>query len=160
MNSSFHKLPRGKTIESWKRQVEENFRFSFKLWKQITHNRNKNFEKIDVYNFLGNIEFAGNYKGCLPTQFPASLGKENFNQLNYLLDSIRCEKSSCEWKLSIEFRNRSWYEEDVCELLKSYNVGMVLNDISKSAPPFINLAEDFVYIRFHGLIGNYRGSYS
>ena len=113
VNSSFYKLHRAKTYESWSSQVGDDFRFTFKVWKQITHNKNMQFEQHDIVNFMRSLDLVGNKKGCLLIQFPPSTGKENFNQLNYLLDSIRNEKSSHEWKLAVEFRNSSWYKEDV-----------------------------------------------
>ena len=160
VNSSFYKLHRAKTYESWSSQVGEDFRFTFKVWKQITHNKNMQFEQHDIVNFMRSLDLLGNKKGCLLFQFPPSTGKENFNQLNYLLDSIRNEKSSLEWKLAVEFRNSSWYKEDVYELLKSYHASIVLHDISKSNPPFLSSEEDFIYVRFHGPAGDCRGSYT
>ena len=37
INSSFAKVPRAKTVERWADDVPENFRFTFKLWRGITH---------------------------------------------------------------------------------------------------------------------------
>ena len=160
VNSSFYKLPRAVTIGKWVEQVGDDFQFTYKLWKQITHNKSLQFEQLDVSNFFRSLEYAGTKKGCLLIQLPPSAGKENFNQLRYLLDTIHQIKESTNWKLAIEFRNKSWYEEDVYDLLKLYHTTIVLHDISKSNPPFLSSEENFVYVRFHGPAGDYRGSYS
>jgi len=62
--------------------------------------------------------------------------------------------------LAVEFRHSSWYDDSVYELLTSYNVAMVIQDMPASATPMINTADEFVYLRFHGPEGRYKGSYS
>lgn len=44
INSTFYKLPMQKTVSKWAGEVPENFRFTFKLWKEITHVPGINFK--------------------------------------------------------------------------------------------------------------------
>lgn len=37
LNSTFYKLPMARTFGKWASEVPEDFRFSIKLWKEITH---------------------------------------------------------------------------------------------------------------------------
>jgi uncharacterized protein YecE (DUF72 family) len=60
----------------------------------------------------------------------------------------------------MEFRNSSWYEREVYELLEEFNVTLVIHDIPKSATPLNELAGNFIYLRFHGPEPRYRGDYS
>ena len=159
-NSSFYKIPQSKTVAKWAVSVPEDFRFTFKLWKGITHNKGFNFDEEDIVAFFNSVNPVNEKKGCLLIQFPPSLGKEYINQLEKLLICINESNSSREWKVAVEFRNRSWYDEDVYELLNSHQVSIVIHDIPKSATPAIDLESDFLYIRFHGPTGNYRESYS
>ena len=46
------------------------------------------------------------------------------------------------------------------ELLNEYNTSLVLHDIPKSRNESIHASAKFVYLRFHGPTGDYRGSYS
>src|SRR5690606_1473139 len=73
---------------------------------------------------------------------------------------INKSNPSQDWKVAVEFRNRSWYDEDVYELLQYYKATIVMQDIPKSATPMIDQKSDFLYIRFHRPTGNYRESYS
>ncbi|MEO7872315.1 MAG: DUF72 domain-containing protein [Bacteroidia bacterium] len=157
-NSSFYKIPQAATVAKWTASVPENFRFTFKLWKEITHSKGFNFKEDDVLIFFQSINSVLNKKGCLLIQFPPSLGKEYIVQLNNLLSCIS-ECNISKWKIAIEFRNKSWYNDSTYNLLKFFNAALVLHDIPKSATPMMNHESDFMYIRFHGPTGNYRGDY-
>lgn len=160
INSSFYKIPQAATVAKWAASVSENFRFTFKLWKGITHSKSLNFNHEDVAAFFKSINSAKNKKGCLLIQFPPGLGREYTVQLDKLLSCIKETNTTQAWKVAVEFRNKSWYHENVYELLNFHKAAIVIQDIPKSATPFLNHASDFMYIRFHGPTGNYRDSYS
>lgn len=160
INSTFYKLPMAKTVEKWALSVPEDFTFTFKLWKEITHIKNLEFNEEDVLLFFKTISGASTKKGCVLIQFPPSLGKLNYLQLEALLRCIKKMREADGWKIAVEFRNKSWYHEDVYELLEKYKAAIVIQDIPKSATPLIDHKGKFVYIRFHGPSGNYRDCYS
>lgn len=159
-NSTFYKIPQAATVTKWAASVPEKFRFTFKLWKGITHNKGLIFNKEDVSAFFKSINSVKEKKGCLLIQFPPSLGREYTVQLNKLLSCIKEINTAQDWKVAIEFRNKSWYHENVYDLLYFNKAAIVIQDIPKSATPFLNHKSDFLYIRFHGPAGNYRDSYS
>lgn len=160
INSSFYKIPQAATIAKWAASVSENFRFTFKLWKGITHSKGLNFNNEDVAAFFKSIESVKDKKGCVLIQFPPSLGRANIVQLDKLLSCINETNITQNWKVAVEFRNKSWYHENVYELVNFHKAAIVIQDIPKSATPFLNHTSDFMYIRFHGPTGNYRDSYS
>ena len=159
-NSSFYKIPQPTTVAKWAASVPEHFRFTFKLWKGITHNKALNFNDEDIASFFNSINSVNEKKGCLLIQFPPSLGRENMIQLGKLLSYINEADPSQAWNVAVEFRNKSWYHEDVYDLMNSYKAAIVIQDIPKSATPLLNHTSDFLYLRFHGPTGNYRESYS
>ena len=159
INSSFYKIPKAATVAKWSDAVPENFKFTFKLWKGITHGKGLYFNKEDVASFFTSINAVTNKKGCLLIQFPPGLGSEHYFQLKKLLSHISEINTKEEWKVAVEFRNKSWYHEKIYELLISYKAAVVIHDIPKSATPLIDQSTDFVYARFHGPTGNYRDSY-
>lgn len=160
INSSFYKIPMAKTVGRWSNSVHDQFKFTFKLWREITHVKNLNFKETDVALFFDSISGSGDKKGCLLVQFPPSLGKEYHPQLHRLLHCIREADPHNSWNLAVEFRNKFWYHETTYDLLKSYQAVLVIHDIPKSATPDIQHELPFIYLRFHGPTGNYRGSYS
>jgi uncharacterized protein YecE (DUF72 family) len=160
INSSFYKVPQGKTIEKWTRETSENFKFTFKVWKQITHNKFLDFNEVDVYSFLESVSHSGSKKGCLLIQLPPSTGIEYTRQLEQLLIIFNQYNKSREWDLAIEFRNSSWYCNSTYDMCIRNNFCIVIHDIKKSTTPFLKSAHLIKYVRFHGPDGNYRGSYS
>jgi uncharacterized protein YecE (DUF72 family) len=160
INSTFYKLPMPKTVEKWMNEVPEGFRFSFKLWREISHAKELNYSTGDIDRFLQVINMAGTKKGCLLVQFPASIKVSLFTKLRSLLDDISEAGMLEGWNLAVEFRDKSWYRDHVYELLERYNASIVIHDMPKSFTPLIDMERKFVYLRFHGELGDYRGGYS
>lgn len=158
INSSFYKIPQPATVANWDASVTDIFRFTFKLWKEISHSKCLNFKKEEIALFIKAINKIQDKKGCLLIQLPPSLGNEHSVPLKNLLRNIK-ESDSGGWKIAIEFRNKSWYNEATYKLLNFFNAALVIHDIPKSATPLVNHKSDFIYIRFHGPTGNYRDSY-
>jgi len=160
VNSSFYKLPQGKTVAKWASEVPDNFKFTYKLWQDITHQKGLSFNPDDVTRFMQVINQAGDKKGSLLVQFPPSIKSDSIPQLQNLLSTIRQNDEEQQWDIAIEFRHKSWYTDKTYQLLDQYQMGMVIHDLPASASPLEILDRDFIYLRFHGPNGGYRGSYN
>ena len=160
MNSIFYKLPRSSTVATWREMVPDHFRFTFKVSKTITHVKGLNFKVEDVDDFVKTVEHIGEKKGCLLAQFPPSLKIERINELQNVLEALGEATHNRNWNIAMEFRDSSWYEREVYELLEEFNVSLVIHDIPKSASPLITSKADFIYLRFHGPEPRYRGDYA
>lgn len=159
INSSFYKVPMFSTVRKWGESVPQDFQFTYKLWREISHSKFLLFKEEDVERFMNVIENTDLKKGCLLVQFPPSLTSESIDQLEKLLKNIRLYDSSCSWKIAVEFRNQSWYQDHCYDLIKDYQAAVVMHD-KKQAGIFISDAQsDFVYLRFHGINGDYKGDY-
>jgi uncharacterized protein YecE (DUF72 family) len=93
-------------------------------------------------------------------QFPPSLGKNNIRQLDALLQCINLYNADKAWNIPVEFRNKTWYHEDVYTVIQKYKAAIVIQDIPKSVTTMLSHVSDFIYVRFHGPTGNYRDSYT
>lgn len=160
INSCFYKLPRSATVAKWAEAVPADFRFTCKISKSITHAKNLQFSQSDINDFISVMENMGEKKGCLLAQFPPSLKIENVSGLQKLLEALDEAVYNTNWKLAIEFRDPSWYEREIFELLEEVEAALVIHDIPKSATPLDNVTADFIYLRFHGPEPRYRGDYS
>lgn len=58
----------------------------------------------------------------------------------------------------VEFREPSWYADDVLRLLEAHRVALCLHDMPGSATGRQRVGP-FIYVRFHGASGRYDGSY-
>ncbi len=160
INSSFYKLPMARTVGKWTEQVPVDFKFTFKLWREITHAPQLEFQEAHVQDFFSAIAQATPKMGCVLVQFPPSLGQMHIRQLGALLHCMRECSTNLGWKIAVEFRNNSWYVPDTYDLLQEHNAALVLQDIPKSKTPMVTHTADFIYTRFHGPTGNYRDSYT
>lgn len=159
INSSFYKIPRRQTTEKWAADVSEDFRFTFKLFKGITHVKDQHYDPADIARFFDVINGVGDKKGCVLVQFPPSFKSSKLQQLTTLVNLLRDSDPEVTWNIALEFRDKTWYTEELYNLLKTNKMGLVLHDKPSSATPFKNPDVDFVYLRFHGPSGNYRESY-
>lgn len=159
INSSFYKIPMHRTVARWAADVPQDFKFTFKLFKDLTHCKDLDFDERNVLSFIEAINNVAEKKGCILLQFPPSLTTTAFSQFRHLINLIYPAATTSGWKIAVEFRNNAWYKDEVFEFLQQHNAAMVMQDIPKSATPFTTPGSDFAYVRFHGPTGNYRGSY-
>ncbi|WP_307530737.1 DUF72 domain-containing protein [Pedobacter sp. W3I1] len=159
INSSFYKIPMASTVKKWSEEVPDDFRFTFKLFKGITHSPKLGFDTADIAKFMEVIANAGHKRGCILVQFPPSIRIADFPQLSRLMTSLREFDPENKWKIALEFRHASLYVEEVMELLAENCLGMVTHDKGAAPSALDDTDSDFRYLRFHGPGGNYRGSY-
>jgi len=160
INSTFYRVPMPGTIANWFSDVPDGFRFTYKLWRDITHVKNLLFNDVDIQRFMKVINTVADKKGCLLIQFPPKLDLSAAKQIERLLINIRQADPDSEWTLFLEFRKLYWYTEEIHEMLAIYNAHLVLHDKAGSQTEFAEQESPYVYLRFHGPGGNYRGSYS
>ena len=159
VNSCFYKTPLLKTYERWAADVPNDFQFTLKLSKEITHVKELKGELTCMNTFISNAGGLGHKKGCLLIQFPGKISLEYFERVEEILYQLENEDATKEWKKAIEFRNPTWYVGETKEMLNEFGATMVLHDIPKARLVEYHGEPSFVYLRFHGPKGDYRGSY-
>lgn len=160
LNSTFYKTPLYSTFEKWSADTPDDFQFSIKLSKEITHVKELKTNLSKIETLLEAAEGLGKKKGCLLIQFPGKITLDYFEQVELILQHVADYDSNHEWKKSVEFRHNSWYTSESWELLDENGMSMVLHDIPKSFIQAHRGKAKFVYLRFHGPNGDYRESYS
>ncbi|HET6252639.1 MAG TPA: DUF72 domain-containing protein [Puia sp.] len=190
INSTFYKIPKPATFARWVTEVPDNFQFTVKLWRGITHTAQLQFDPNDLDRFLHAAQHLDDKIGCLLIQFPPSLQAAAAPQLAELLAAIRRSEPDRSdphrpnpqsdlhqgtpqsgsyqstphrsWKLAVEFRHRSWYNPEINAILSRYHATRVLHDMPASAIeelPADHPTIPFIYLRFHGPAGDYKGGY-
>lgn len=139
INYTFQRLPSPKALAQWASQVDAGFRFSYKAPRQITHfSRLKNSAEPlgRFYAALGSSPLSGVILFQLPPNLRKDLGLlESFVAL---LDRSR--------RHAFEFRDASWFDEQVFEVLAQANVALAIADSPALGTPPITTA-DFGYLR-------------
>ncbi|NHA02706.1 DUF72 domain-containing protein [Mucilaginibacter sp. HC2] len=157
INGSFYKIPQANTLAKWASLVPDGFRFTFKLWKGITHEKDLAYEPSILQHFVTVINAVSDRRGALLVQFPPSIRSPQQLQLQRLLQDIH--KAASGWDVAVEFRHASLYNSAMDQLLTDLNMAMVIHDLPASASPQEALPVPSVYVRFHGPESGYRGSY-
>lgn len=160
VNSSFYKIPTAVTVAKWAQSVVKDFKFTYKLWRGVTHVKGLLFRSDDVLSFMKNISGAGKKAGALLIQLPPSTSISSIQQLERLIETITSLDDGRVWPLAIEFRHKSWYDDTTYSLLEKYGAALVIHDKPNSVTPFMEYESPFIYLRFHGPTGDYKGSYS
>lgn len=158
VNSSFYKLPKPATVAKWAAEVPEDFRFTFKLPKTVSHCKLLDFNEDDLAPFFQAIKEVGEKKGCVLLQLPPSINIEYLDKLDNLLEAIQFHNTE-NWPIAVEFRNLSWYEAETEEVLKDRSAFIVYHDMLKSEHSLQTKKQEIVFLRFHGPEPRYRGSY-
>lgn len=160
VNRCFYKTPLRSTYEKWAGDVPDDFQFTLKLSRDVTHAKDLSGDLACMESFLQVATGTGNKRGCLLIQFPGKITLKHFNQVEQILSQLKWYDPNQEWRKAIEFRNESWYVGETNELLKEYKSTIVLHDFSRAKLSTLKSNANFEYMRFHGPTGNYRDSYS
>jgi len=153
INMTFYRYPKPQTLKGWLNKVPEEFKFTLKANRQITHLKRIKNVKGEIRYFYILADSLRPKLGCILFQLPPSLTLD-LDLLEEFLQTL-----SPRYKNVIEFRHESWYTDEVYYLLKSFNVIFCTVSSTKVPKTAVKTAES-CYFRFHGLTGGYRHSYS
>ena len=153
INNSFYRLPEAGTFVKWRDQAPRRFLYAVKASRFLTHMKKLKDPEEPIARFFDRAKHLRTHLGPvlyqLPPHWPIDLPRfEHF--LAALPRGVRH---------TVEFRETSWYDERVYELLRRYKVAMCLHDMNGSASERI-LVGPFVYVRFHHGTNKYGGRYS
>ncbi|RKZ34660.1 DUF72 domain-containing protein [bacterium] len=155
INYTFYHIPRESTVEKWQHSAPNDFIYSLKASKLITHyDKGKlNSATYLLWKFLKISELLGEHRGPILMQFPPSFMDEM--ALNEFLARIKPPH-----RVAMEFRNKMFAEnESVRQKLAMHNVAFCVCS-SPRMPAMFSITADFTYIRFHGAKRMYYSSYS
>ncbi|MGA6097412.1 DUF72 domain-containing protein [Stutzerimonas marianensis] len=183
INGSFYSLQRPELYAAWYDETPDGFVFSVKAPRYITHIlRLRDVEK-PIANFLASGVLALKDKlGPMLWQFPPSFKfeAERFEAFLALLphdtEAALEMAKGCEARMegrsylqidrkrklrhAVEIRNESFVDPHFIELLRRYDVALVVADTAGKWPYREDLCSDFVYIRLHGAEELYTSGYT
>ncbi len=173
INGSFYSLQTPTSYQRWFDETPDDFLFSVKGSRFITHLKRLNQIEVPLANFFASGLLKLNQKlGPILWQFPP----------NFIFDRDRLEKffqilprdtqaaaSLAEkhdqrvkgqaWtttdlkrplRYALEFRHRTFTSDQSLQLLRDYNIAAVVADTAGKWPYLEEVTADLVYIRLHG----------
>jgi uncharacterized protein YecE (DUF72 family) len=179
---SFYALQRPESYKKWYAATPEDFIFSVKATRYVTHIRRLNEIETPTANFFASGILALKEKlGPILWQFPPSMkfDAERFERFLSLLprnteEAVLLAEQHDAWmngrsyvetdrkrKIhhAIEVRNESFRTPEFFGILKRHKAALVFSHSSDAWPYFEELTSDFVYARLHGEGELYSGGY-
>jgi uncharacterized protein YecE (DUF72 family) len=172
INGTFYSLQRVESFRRWREETPDDFVFSVKGPRFITHLRRLREPEVPLANFFasGVLELGKklepflwqlppNFKfdaarlaaffALLPRDAESAVAlAEHRNKKIVPRASTRIEKN---WALrhGLEIRNDSFRTPEFITLLRDHNVALVCADTAEW-PRWMDLTSDFMYVRLHG----------
>jgi len=156
INSSFHRPHRPSTYARWAESVPEDFSFSVKIPKTISHERALAGAGPLLDIFLGEATCLGPKLGCLLLQLPPKQELDRRVAARFFA-MLRKRYAG---DIVIEPRNATWFTPDATKLMMDHRVARVAADparVPEAAEPGGH--EGIVYHRLHGSPRMYYSSY-
>jgi uncharacterized protein YecE (DUF72 family) len=145
IDSSFYRIPSELMVKNWVKRTPDNFRFTAKFPKVITHDKHLVDVEEEVDQFLENIKPLEKKTLALLIQLPPSMeimpGLESLRNFTPLLDGG--------FRYAVEVRHLSWFQDLAYNFFADNDICLVWSQLAKlSTPPIVTT--DFLYVRFIG----------
>jgi uncharacterized protein YecE (DUF72 family) len=130
--------------ERWSKMTPNNFRFTAKVPKSITHDSRLGQRSDDyLYYFHKAMTPLADKLGCILFQLPPSLTmEEGLKKLQNLPFDKR-------FRYAVEARHKSWFDDEVYSFLKENDICLAWSQLAEiQTPPIVTT--DFIYLRFIG----------
>lgn len=173
INGTFYSLQKPKVFQNWYNEVPADFCFTVKAPKFITHVRRLKDCEAPLANFMASgLLCLGEKLGAILWQFPPffPFKPDRFEEFLKMLPKTHKEaaeiaKGHSEFlkdtaylkahgdfpmRHAFEARHFSFDTPEYVELLRKYNVAIVVGDTAGKWPYMEDLTSDFVYVRMHG----------
>jgi uncharacterized protein YecE (DUF72 family) len=152
LNNTFYRPPTPQMSKSWAKRIQSNPRFKFtaKLWRNFTHERESLTEADEGAFKAGLMPLMENHRlGALLLQFPYSFHNSDDNRayLKTLADKFR------EYPLVLEVRHASWDRASAYQFLQENQIGFCNIDqpqVSYSIGATKKVTSPVGYLRLHG----------
>ena len=183
INGSFYSLQKPERYRGWAQATPDDFVFSVKAPRFITHvKRLKDIEQPIANFFASGPLLLGEKLGPILWQFPPNMKYDEslFSAFLELLprdrEAARNIAEGCAERLkgnggtaiqgngrlrhAVEIRNESFLCEAFVKLLRKHHVALVVADSAGKWPYVEDVTADFVYMRLHGDVELYSSGYT
>jgi uncharacterized protein YecE (DUF72 family) len=143
INNTFYQMPKAAVLENWTKTTPENFKFAIKAPRRITHmSRLKADTSADSVNFLYTTLAALEAKrGPVLFQLPPFLKRDLPRLIEFL--ALLPDGHGA----AFEFRNDSWFDDDVYDALRAAGASLCLSEREDNAPPPLVETASWGYVR-------------
>jgi uncharacterized protein YecE (DUF72 family) len=143
INNTFYQMPKVAVLENWAASTPADFRFAIKASRRITHMaRLKADSAADSVGYLyRNLAALGAKRGPVLFQLPPFM-KKDLPRLEGFLQLLPADHGA-----AFEFRNDSWFSDDVYAALKVAGASLCHSEREDNAPPPLVETAPWGYVR-------------
>lgn len=156
INSSFYRPHKPQTYARWADSVPDDFRFSVKLPRTISHDARLRDIAAPLAQFASEVSALGGKLGCILLQLPPKFAFEPDVAAGFfdrIADTFGC-------MIALEARNPSWFADEATGLMTAHGITRVIADPAKGQPGPHEPTTASIYARLHGAPRVYYSSYS
>ena len=149
INSTYYTIPSRATFVSLARRTPQDFKFSVKAHKDMTHAETHSADIFKAFQDVLEPLIESGKLGCILAQFPWSFKRtvQNEDRLQEFRDALRTLPTV------VEFRNSEWANDETFELLRDLDLGYCCVDepaLRGLMPGIAVSTSNIAYVRFHG----------
>jgi len=154
VNATFYRLPTVNAVRGWVEQTPDDFLFSVKASRYLTHIRRLRDLGEGIARFYERLEplVESPKLGPVLWQLPETFRRDD-ERLEAALGRLPPGRHC------FEFRHESWFSDDVYALLRAHEAALVVGDTPTRPFQTHELTAGWTYVRFHhgsrGRDGNY-----
>ncbi len=108
LNATHYRIPTPETIQKWKAETPDDFRFCPKLPQSVSHSRDLGLESGNLLRFCTVIEQLEQRLGCCFMQLPPYFGADRVGMLERFLNEFPPHIP-----LAVELRHESWFQDRI-----------------------------------------------
>jgi uncharacterized protein YecE (DUF72 family) len=158
VNTTFYRLAKPEAVARWVEETPPGFVLTVKASRYMTHMKRLTDLQQGLERFYAAIEPLTSARnspklGPVLWQRPASFKRDE----ERLADALA---QLPEGRHAFEFRDRSWFTDDVFELLRAYGAALAYGDHPDRPWQPLVLTADWSFVRFHYGRRGRRGNYS
>jgi uncharacterized protein YecE (DUF72 family) len=140
INYTFYRAPNAKILAGWSDATPQQFKFTLKAPKRITHVARLKDCTDQLQYFVKTAATLGPKLGILFFQLPPYLRKD-LALLDAFLDAFPSDV-----KAAFEFRHQSWLNEELYARLRAKNLALCVAESEKLSTP-VEITADYAYFR-------------
>jgi uncharacterized protein YecE (DUF72 family) len=159
LNASFYRLQPSSNYRRWKKVTPNDFQFSIKVSRFITHIKRMKAVRLPWKRFFKTTTPLKEKCGPFLLQFPSSFtGKEE--EVDRLDKFFSAAKKDGKIRFAVEFRHSHCFEPEMIEVIRRYKAALVFANSTKYPTAPLEATSDFIYIRLHGPRQMFASGYS
>jgi len=145
INNTFYRMPNVASIQGWRSQVPDSFRFAIKAPRRISHIKRLRDCGEELKFLLSTLADLSPCLGSILVQLPPHARCDEAALAGFLRDLPEG------LRVAFEFRNESWNVTAIFKLLESRNAALVQSESDESFEP-LPWTADWAYLRLRRVV--------